>query len=84
MLHVVGGDGYYTFMVLYFYGIAGTCQGQEFSLADLCVESSEFSGTTCTVESILGKWQYESTLLDAETDLTILDTVRNDGSDNTR
>lgn len=48
-------------------------QGQEYELADLCVESAEFSGTTCTVESVLGKWEYDSALLAADTN--VLDTV---------
>ncbi|CAN0219603.1 unnamed protein product [Pylaiella littoralis] len=55
--------------------ISITYEGQELSLADICVESPEFTGTACAVESILGKWQYDSTLLDAETDDTILDTI---------
>lgn len=53
-----------------------TCQGEEYAFEDLCVESLEFSGTPCMVESVLGKWQYDAALLDAETDETILDTVR--------
>lgn len=53
-----------------------TSQGQEYTLADLCVESAEYSGTTCSAESVLSKWEYSSALLDAETDLTLLDTVR--------
>lgn len=51
-------------------------QGEEYSFADLCVESSDYSGTTCMVESVLGKWEYDSALLDAEADATVLTTVR--------
>lgn len=53
-----------------------TPQGQEYEFADLCVESADFSGTTCSAESVLGKWEYDAALLDAETDASILDTVR--------
>ncbi|CAM9184613.1 unnamed protein product, partial [Scytosiphon promiscuus] len=59
--------------------IAITYEGVEYSFEDLCVESAEFTGTPCSVESVLGKWQYEADLLDAETDATILDTI-NTGS----
>lgn len=52
-------------------------QGQEYELADVCVESAEFSGTTCTVESVLGKWEYDSALLAADTN--VLDTVSDPG-----
>lgn len=51
----------------------GPHQGREYELADLCVESAEFSGTSCIVESVLGKWEYNSTLLEADED--VLDTV---------
>ncbi|CAM9219494.1 unnamed protein product [Ectocarpus sp. 6 AP-2014] len=56
-----------------------TYEGEEYSFADLCVESSDYSGTTCMVESVLGKWEYDSALLDAEADATILTTI-NTGS----
>eukprot|EP00903_Cladosiphon_okamuranus_P017671 g16272.t1 len=55
--------------------ITATVDGQEYSFTDLCVESAEFSGTTCKVESVLGKWEYDAALLDAEADETILDTI---------
>eukprot|EP00752_Nemacystus_decipiens_P003771 g3472.t1 len=55
--------------------ITVTVEGQEYTFADLCVESAEFSGTTCSAESVLGKWEYDAALLDAETDATILDTI---------
>lgn len=53
-------------------------QGQEYELEDLCVESAEFSGTTCTVESVLGKWEYDVSVLGADT--SVLDTVRIKGA----
>lgn len=56
--------------------LMSTSQGQEYTFADLCVESADFSGTACAAESVLGKWEYDSALLAAETDATILDTVR--------
>eukprot|EP00752_Nemacystus_decipiens_P002680 g2506.t1 len=59
--------------------ISITFEGQEYAFADLCIESSEFSGTNCTAQSVLGKWEYDAALLDAETDATILETI-NDGS----
>eukprot|EP00903_Cladosiphon_okamuranus_P007237 g7024.t1 len=55
--------------------ISITYEGQEYTFADLCIESSEFSGTNCTVQSVLGKWQYDPDMLDSETDFTILDTI---------
>eukprot|EP00904_Undaria_pinnatifida_P001827 jgi/Undpi1/11645/HiC_scaffold_36.g13940.m1 len=48
-------------------------EGQEYELEDLCVESAEFSGTTCTVESVLGKWEYDVSVLGADT--SVLDTL---------
>lgn len=54
-----------------------TFQGQEYSFADVCVESAEYSGTTCMAESILSKWEYDATLLEEEADdASILATVR--------
>lgn len=52
-----------------------TRQGEQYAFEDICVASAEYTGTPCSVESVLGKWQYDADLLDAETDETILETV---------
>lgn len=48
-------------------------EGSDYSFEDLCVQSNEYTGTPCKVQSVLGMWEYDSSILAADT--SVLDTI---------